>query len=58
MSNLKKVKLSDLVSRVKVGFVGSINEYYCSSAVGVPLLRTTDISDLNFDRIKYVTKKS
>lgn len=57
MSNLQKVKLSDLVSRVKVGFVGSINEYYCSPAVGVPLLRTTDISDLNFDRIKYVTKE-
>ena len=57
MSDLQKVKLSNVVSRVKVGFVGSINEYYCTQEVGIPLLRTTDISDLNFDSIKYVTKE-
>lgn len=53
------VKLADLVNRVKVGFVGSINEFYCDAKGGVPLIRTTDLNELGIDysNLKYVTKE-
>lgn len=59
MNNFKLTKLSELVTRVKVGFVGSINEYYCERENGVPLIRTTDIDELgiNYSSLKYVTKE-
>jgi type I restriction enzyme S subunit len=59
MNNFKLTKLSELVTRVKVGFVGSINEYYCEKKDGVPLIRTTDIDELgiNYSSLKYVTKE-
>lgn len=59
MDNFKLTKLSELVTRVKVGFVGSINEYYCEKENGVPLIRTTDINELgiNYSSLKYVTKE-
>lgn len=59
MNNFKLAKLSDLVNRVKVGFVGTINEYYCERENGVPLIRTTDIDDLgiNYSSLKYVTNE-
>jgi type I restriction enzyme S subunit len=57
MNNFKLIKLSELVDRVKVGFVGSINEYYCEKGDGVPIIRTTDIDELgiNYSNLKYVT---
>ncbi len=59
MNKFKLSKLSDLVDRVKVGFVGPINEFYCDEKEGIPLIRTTDISDLGIDysNLKYVTKE-
>jgi type I restriction enzyme S subunit len=59
MSNFRLTKLSELVIRVKVGFVGPINEYYCKKENGVPLIRTTDINELgvNYSSLKYVTKE-
>jgi type I restriction enzyme S subunit len=53
------IKLSTIVNRVKVGFVGSINEYYCEKNDGIPLIRTTDINELgiDFSNLKYVTKE-
>ena len=59
MNNFKLAKLSELVIRVKVGFVGSINEYYCEKENGIPLIRTTDIDELgiNYSSLKYVTKE-
>jgi len=59
MNDFKFTKLSELVSRVKVGFVGSINEFYCEKENGIPLIRTTDISELGIDysNLKYVTKE-
>lgn len=59
MNNFKLTKLSELVTRVKVGFVGSINEYYCERENGIPLIRTTDIDELgiNYSSLKYVTKE-
>ncbi len=59
MNNFKMIKLSTIVNRVKVGFVGSINEYYCEKNDGIPLIRTTDINELgiDFSNLKYVTKE-
>lgn len=59
MNNFKLTKLSELVARVKVGFVGPINDYYCEKENGVPLIRTTDIDELgiNYSNLKYVTKE-
>jgi len=59
MNNFKLTKLSELITKVKVGFVGPINEYYCEKENGVPLIRTTDIDELgiNYSNLKYVTKE-
>lgn len=59
MNDFRLFKLSDLVSRVKVGFVGSINKYYCGKEDGIPLIRTTDLTDIgiNYSNLKFVTKE-
>lgn len=51
--------LENIVQRVKVGFVGSVNEFYCDSSVSgsVPIIRTTDIEDFDIKKLKYVTKE-
>ena len=49
MNNFELKKVSDLVRRVKVGFVGPINEYYCGKENGIPLIRTTDIDELGLN---------
>lgn len=52
-------RLEDIVERVKVGFVGSVNNFYCDSDVNgsVPIIRTTDIEDFNLNKLKYVTRE-
>jgi type I restriction enzyme S subunit len=59
MIDFRFIKLEELVARVKVGFVGSVNKYYCNSDIkgSVPIIRTTDIDDLSFDKLKYVTNE-
>lgn len=59
MSEFELIRLSNLVAKVKVGFVGSINDYYCDKKVGVPLIRTTDITDqgLDYTKLKFVTQE-
>jgi type I restriction enzyme S subunit len=51
--------LSDMVNQVCVGFVGSCFDYYTHKELGVPMLRTTDISDLGmtYNNLKYVTEE-
>lgn len=57
MNKFRLERLTSLVYRVKVGFVGSINDFYCSPDVGVPIIRTTDIDDIDLKKLKYVTKE-
>jgi len=57
MKTFKYQKIEDLVSRVKVGFVGPISNFYCTSNDGVPLIRTTDLDDINLDKLKFVTNE-
>ncbi|CAM4302359.1 restriction endonuclease subunit S [Gillisia limnaea] len=57
MRGFRFERLKDVVKRVKVGFVGPVNDFYCSSDVigSVPIIRTTDIDDFNLKQLKYVT---
>lgn len=52
-------RLEDLVKRIKVGFVGPINKFYCSKSEGVPMIRTTDLTTngVDFSNLKYVTNE-
>ena len=55
---LKIVSLNSLTKRVKVGFVGTCEKYYCSKEDGFPIIRTTDLIDngIDFSNLKYITK--
>lgn len=55
MIKFQLIPLNKLVKRVKVGFVGPVNAFYCSSSDGVPIIRTTDIIDLDYKKLKHVT---
>lgn len=59
MINFSFKRLDDVVKRVKVGFVGSVNNFYCDSDVSgsVPIIRTTDIEDFDLNKLKYVTRE-
>lgn len=52
-------KLSDLVEKICVGFVGTCEKYYTNVADGIPMYRTGDLSGfaLNHTGIKYVTRE-
>ena len=52
-------KLSDLVEKICVGFVGTCEKYYTDVADGIPMYRTGDLSGfaLNHTGIKYVTRE-
>ena len=57
MIEIQYFPLNTLVKRVKVGFVGSIDDYYCDKDNGVRLYRTTNLTDggLSDNDVKYVT---
>jgi type I restriction enzyme S subunit len=52
-------KLEELTNQICVAFVGSVYEDYCNKEVGVPMLRTTNITEngISYDDLKYVTKE-
>ena len=52
------VKLKELVNRVKVGYVGPIDKYYCDKESGIKIYRPTDITPYGFDdsNVRYITK--
>lgn len=51
------VDVEQITDRVKVGFVGTIEKYYCAKEEGVLLLRTSNLTNhvIDFDDVKYVT---
>lgn len=59
MKKFKYVSLNKLVKRVKVGFVGSIDKYYCNKDNGILLLRTSNLTDkgIEYTDVKYVTQE-
>lgn len=50
-------KLSDIVERVCVGFVGSCNKDYTTKELGVPMIRTTNLTgnSVRYADLKFVT---
>jgi len=52
-------KLEELTRQICVAFVGSVFEDYCEREQGVPMLRTTNLTEngLSFDDLKYVSRK-
>jgi len=59
MSDFVDVKLENVVKRVKVGYVGSIEEFYCKKESGVPLLRTLNLTSkgIDYTDLRHVTKE-
>jgi len=51
-------RLGDIYPKIVVGYVGSVNEYYCEKSEGVPFYRTLNIRDgyIRNTPVKYVTK--
>ena len=55
-----EVKTIESISkRVKVGFVGPIDEYYCNSDSGYPIIRPAEMSEqgINYDELRHITKE-
>ncbi len=51
-------KVEEVVNRVKVGYVGSCQKDYCDKLDGVPMIRTTNLTDdgLCFADLKYISR--
>ncbi|WP_134706952.1 restriction endonuclease subunit S [Rahnella sp. CJA17(1/100)] len=51
--------LGELFPKIVVGYVGNVNNYYCSSTTGVPFYRTLNIRNGFFrkNEVVYVTKE-
>lgn len=56
---MNNVPLSELVKRVKVGYVGTVDKYYCEPDGGVKIYRPTDITPLGLSDygVRYITKE-
>jgi len=50
-------KLESLTKQICVAFVGSVYDFYCNESEGIPMLRTTNITEegISFKDLKYVT---
>lgn len=51
--------LGSVFPKIVVGYVGNVNDYYCSETEGVPFYRTLNIRDGYFrhDEVKFVTEE-
>ena len=57
MSKWKEVKITDLVEKICVGFVGPCQKFYCEKESGVPMIRTTNLTEkgISFSDVKYIS---
>ena len=57
MSGWREIVVSDLVEKICVGFVGVCQKYYCNREDGVPMIRTTNLTEkgMSLDDVKYVS---
>jgi type I restriction enzyme S subunit len=55
----KLTSLEELSKRVKVGFVGSCNKFYCDETEGVPMIRTTNLtkSKVILENLKFIQRE-
>ena len=52
-------QLDSLTKQICVAFVGSVYEYYCEPDEGIPMLRTTDITEdgLSYKDLRHITNE-
>ena len=57
MCEWKEVIITDLVEKICVGFVGSCQKFYCGKESGVPMIRTTNLTErgISFNDVKYIS---
>ncbi len=50
--------ISEITKKVVVGFVGTCYKFYCEKTKGIPMIRTTNLTDsgINYNELKYVVK--
>lgn len=58
-NNWKTYKLEELSERICVGFVGTCHKYYTDSGIGVPMIRTTNLTEkgLDLNEVQYISKE-
>lgn len=51
--------IESISKRVKVGFVGPIDAYYCDEDEGFPIVRPAEMSEtgINYDELRHITKE-
>lgn len=54
--NWKLNAVKDITNKVCVGFVGTCLKYYCGDSEGIPMIRTTNLTNnkISYDNLKYV----
>jgi len=59
MSEWKNNVITDIVEKICVGFVGTCGKYYCSSKEGVPMIRTTNLTErgISYDGVLYISRE-
>ena len=52
-------QVSDISKRVKVGFVGTVDKYYCSNDEGFPIVRPAEMSirGIDYDSLRHITEE-
>lgn len=50
-------QISDITKRVKVGFVGTVDKYYCSNEEGFPIVRPAEMSTngIDYGSLRHIT---
>jgi len=56
--NWKTHKLETLAERVCVGFVGTCHKFYTEKGIGVPMIRTTNLTarSLDLSEVQYISR--
>ncbi|WP_049945270.1 restriction endonuclease subunit S [Butyrivibrio sp. AC2005] len=51
--------VDDISQRVKVGFVGTVDKYYCDESQGYPIVRPAEMSEegIDYSSLRYITKE-
>lgn len=51
--------VNDITKRVKVGFVGQVDDYYCDSSKGFPIVRPTEMDEdgIDYEKLRHITKE-
>jgi len=59
MSEFPIKKLEGIVERVCVGYVGTCNKDYTESGIGVPMIRTTNLTGtaINYEQMKFISNE-